>query len=125
MLYEAYAHAIVFGNLSLRKTLKPTRPFKYQAYDPNIEPYTDSPVPAELVTVINVLEYTAVEKTLDELEDLVEFTLFCVVNVNNAQTKQPPEWWLPKFWDRFTLQTFQVLDKDQFMVIANNINIPM
>ncbi len=109
------------GDLSLARSLTPEREFTYQAYDPNIEPYTDLPVPAELVTVINVLEYSEnVDETLDELEELVEGTLFCVIG--EARVKQPLEWWVPKLWERFALQTFQILD-DGFLVIANSIDI--
>ncbi len=105
------------GDLSLARSLNPERQFKYQAYDPHIEPYTDSPVPAELVTVINVLEHSeSVEDVFDELEELVENTLFCVIG--EGRVKQPLEWWLPKFWERFTIQTVQIIDKD-IMVIAN------
>ena len=94
------------GDLSLARSLNPEREFKYQAYDPYIKPYTDTPVPAELVTVINVLEYSEnIEKTLDELEELVESVLFCVVAY--GRIKQPLEWWLPKIWERFHLQTFR------------------
>ena len=111
------------GDLSLARSLSPEREFKYQAYDPNIEPYTDSPVAAELVTVINVLEHSEnVEETLDELEELVEYTLFCVIKLNEARIKQPLEWWLPKIWERFNLQTFQVLDENEFMIIGNRID---
>ena len=109
------------GDLSLARSLNPEREFKNQAYDPYINPYTDTPVPAELVAVINVLEYSEnIEKTLDELEELVESILFCVVAY--GRIKQPLEWWLPKIWERFHLQTFQVLDEHEFMVIAGSID---
>ena len=107
------------GDLSLARSLHPEHSFKYQAYDPDIEQYSDFPIPAELVTVINVLEYTETEKTLDELEELVESVLFCVIGKGNI--KQPLEWWLPKIWERFDLQSFQLVD-DNFIIIANAID---
>lgn len=117
------SHLLDFGcgDLSLARSLTPERKFKYQAYDPYIEPYTDTPVPAELVTAINALEYSEnIEETLDELEELVESVLFCVIAY--GRIKQPVEWWLPKIWERFNLQTFQILDENEFMVIADSID---
>jgi hypothetical protein len=37
---------------------------------------------------------------------------------NAHLTQQPMEWWLPKIWERFDIQTVQVTGEHAFYVIA-------
>jgi hypothetical protein len=105
------------GKLELAGSLAPERDFQYQAYDPKIEEFAEHPVPAEMVCAINCIENAAdPEEELDILEGLTESVLFLVVNT----FRQPMEWWLPRIWVRFDIQSFQVLDSENFLVIANN-----
>jgi hypothetical protein len=96
--------------------------------------YADKPVPAELVTCIDVLEHIEPEyllNVLDHLEELTEVAIFASVHMGPAGktlddgrnahlTQEPLEWWLPKFMERFSIQTVQVVSPVEFFVIANN-----
>lgn len=131
------SHLLDYGcgsNLSLRETLKPQREIKYQAYDPGVPRFSDAPVPAEMVTCIDVLEHIEpdyLEDVLDHLEQLTEVVLFASIHTGpagkvlddgrNAHLIQKPmEFWLPKIWERFAIQTVQVTGPHEFFVIANN-----
>lgn len=119
-------------NLSLRKTLKPQKEFRYQAYDPGVPEYSDPPTPAELVVCIDVLEHIepdCLDDVLDHLYDLTEHMLFATVHTGPAGKKlpdgrnahliqKPAEWWLPKFMDRFQLQGYHARSSTGFEVIC-------
>ena len=128
-------HLLDYGcgsKLSLTKTLKPERSFKYQCYDPMVEKYSALPVPAQMVACIDVIEHIELDHldgVLDHLEDLTEQILFISVHTglagkvlsdgrNAHLVQQPMEWWLPKISDRFTIQSVQTVSKVQFYVIA-------
>ena len=134
-------HVLDYGcgkNLSLTKTLKPRKPYRYQAYDIGVPEYSGDPVPAEMVCCIDMLEHSepeCLEDILDHLEELTELVLFATIHTGPAAKtlpdgrnahliQQPMEWWLPKIWERFTIQTFQ-LDGPGFWVIAQNRNLPV
>lgn len=122
------------SNLSLTKTLKPNRAFRYQGYDIGVPEYADEPEPAELVTCCDVIEHIEpdyLDDVLDHLEDLTEVVLFMSVHMGPAGkflsdgrnahlTQEPPSFWLPKIMERFDLQTFQLVSPVEFFVIANN-----
>ncbi len=135
-------HLLDYGcgsNLSLTKTLKPERKFTYQGYDPGVARYATLPKPAEMVTCIDVLEHIEPEyldDVLDHLADLTEVLLFASIHTGPAGKtlsdgrnahliQQPLEWWLPKLWDRFSLQTVQVESPAEFWVIAHNEYLPI
>lgn len=116
-------HLLDYGcghNLSLKDNLKPTRGFRYQAYDPGVPDYADDPIPAEMVVCIDVLEHIepdCLENVLDHLEELTEKILFLTVHTGPAGKilpdgrnahliQKPAEWWLPKLMERFHLQGF-------------------
>jgi hypothetical protein len=116
-------HLLDYGcghNLSLKKTLKPERPIKYQCYDPAVPDYAGNPTPAQMVVCIDVLEHIepdCLEEVLDHLEELTEQVLFATVHTGPAGKvlsdgrnahliQQPYQWWLPKFIERFQLQGF-------------------
>lgn len=118
------------SNLSLTKTLSPNRHVQYQGFDIGVPEYSEAPVPAEMVTCIDVLEHIEpeyLEGVLDHLESLTEVVLFASVHMGPAGnahlTQQPPEWWLPKFLERFELQTFQLVSPVEFFVIASNSSL--
>ena len=130
-------HLLDYGcghNLSLRKTLKPQHEFRYQAYDPGVPEYSDPPEPAQFVCCIDVLEHIEPElldNVLDHLEELTETLLFATVHTGPAGKnlpdgrnahliQQPMEWWLPKFQERFGIQTVQSRGQSGFEVIAYN-----
>ena len=119
-------------NLSLFKALNAERPFKYQAYDIGVPEYSDSPVPSQMVACCDVLEHIepdCLEDVLDHLQELTEDVAFLSVcsapakkilsDGRNAHLiQQPMQWWLPKIWDRFKIQSLQVLTDTEFYVIV-------
>ena len=110
------------GDLSLANQLRPQRPFKYQAYDADVDRFSDEPSPADMVICLEALSkmpLRKVEDALDELEDLTGHVLFCVINLD----KQPLVWWLPKIMDRFSLQRVQVVDGNSACIVAYSLNL--
>ena len=124
-------------NLSLTKTLKPEGEFQYQGYDPGVEKYADAPTPAELVVCIDVLEHIepeCIEDVLDHLEDLTQVMLFATVHMESAGKnlpdgrnahliQQPMEWWMPKFFERFTVQGAVMRGASAFEVMCHNADL--
>jgi hypothetical protein len=118
--------------LNLYKHIKPTHKLTYQAYDAGVLEYSDSPVPAQMVACIDVLEHIEpdyLENVLDEIKRCTETILFATVHTGPAVkvlsdgrnahlTQQPMSWWLPKFWERFDIQTVQVTGANSFYLIA-------
>lgn len=120
------------GKGRLFQNIKVDHKMKLQAYDPAVERFSTSPVPAEMVTCIDVLEHIEPElldDTLDELASLTEAVAFLTIHTGPAVkvlsdgrnahlTQQPMEWWLPKLWERFDIQTVQVTGDHAFYVIG-------
>ena len=128
-------HLLDYGcgsNLSLSKTLKPRRPFKYQCYDPMVEKYSADPIPAQMVAAIDMIEHVEpdyLEDVLDHIHVLTEEILFISVHTGPAGKvledgrnahliQQPMMWWLPKIDERFEIQSVNRSNKTQFHVIG-------
>lgn len=104
---------------------------RLQAYDPGIESLSERPVPASMVTCIDVLEHIEPDclgEVLDDLEAMTMFVGFFSVNCEPAQKtlpdgrnahliQEPPEWWLPKIMSRFELHTFQVVPSGFYVIV--------
>lgn len=119
------------GKMRLFENLKVSRKLKLQAYDPAIPELSSDPVPMQFVTCIDVLEHIEpdlLDSLLDHLQSLtLEIGFFTVhtgpaVKVlpdgrNAHLIQEPPEWWLPKFMQRFELQMFQKIENG-FMVVV-------
>ena len=135
-------HLLDYGcghNRSLTWTLKPKEEITYQAYDPGVPEYSDDPTPAEMVVCCDVLEHIEpdyLENVLDHLEQLTEVILFATVHTGPAAKtlpdgrnahliQKPMEWWLPKFQDRWDIQTVQKTGRGGFYVIANNKDLEL
>jgi hypothetical protein len=120
-------HVLDYGSGSMCNLVKTihegrlvTHAFRYQPYDPAVPRFADSPVPAEMVCCIDVLEHIEPElldNVLNDLERLTEavgfFSVHCgpaakvLQDGRNAHLIQmPPEWWLPKILERWELQNF-------------------
>jgi len=120
------------GKCRLFQNLKADHAMKLQAYDPGVPKLSAPPVPAEMVTCIDVLEHIEpdlLDNVLDDLARLTEAVAFLTVHTGPAVkvlpdgrnahlTQQPIEWWLPKIWERFDLHTVQVTGEHAFYVIA-------
>lgn len=119
-------HLLDYGcgsNLSLVEGLKGKIKHKltYQAYDPCVPRFAKQPLPAQMVCCIDVLEHIEpehLEGVLNDLMNLTEGIAFISVftkpalkvldDGRNAHLIQEPiEWWLPKLWNRWDLQTVQ------------------
>lgn len=128
-------HLLDYGcgaQTNLAKHLKVNRKLTYQAYDPGVPRFSKAPVPAQMVACIDVLEHIEpdlIENVLDDLKRLTEGIIFvsvCTVPAfktlsdgrNAHLIQQPMSWWLPKFWERFELQTVQVTSAEGFVVVA-------
>jgi hypothetical protein len=104
--------------ISLREHLK--RPLKIHHYDPAIPQWSEAPAPCGFVACVDVLEHIEPGLLDNVLDDLMRVTagvgVFTVhtgaaVKVlpdgrNAHLIQQPPNWWLPKFLERFELVTF-------------------
>lgn len=128
-------HLLDYGcghNCSLAKSLKVPHKVTYQAYDPGVPRFSKLPVPAQMVACIDVLEHIEPDKVdavLDDLARLAEGILFASVDTGPAMKtlsdgrnahliQEPMSWWLPKLWERFELQTVQIVSEHSFYVIA-------
>jgi hypothetical protein len=118
----------------LRNVIKEPPPgFVYQGYDPGVPKLSGEPVPAELVVACDVMEHIepdCLSDVLDHLEELTEVILFASISTEPADKTlsdgrnahlitQPMQWWMPKFWERFDLQTVQMSQPGQFFIVAN------
>lgn len=120
------------GKCRLFENLKADHHMKLQAYDPGVVKLSSPPVPAEMVTCIDVLEHIEpdlLDNVLDDLARLTEVVIFMTVTTIAAKKhlsdgrnahliQQPMEWWLPKIWERFDIHTVQIIPPGSFYVIA-------
>lgn len=129
------SHILDYGcgsNVNLAKELKVKKRLTYQAYDPAVPRFAKDPLPAQMVACIDVLEHIEPElldNVLDDLKRLTEGILFATVHTGPAVkvlsdgrnahlTQQPATWWLPKFWERFDLQSFQMTHEQGFYIVG-------
>lgn len=127
-------HLLDYGcgsQTNLIKHVQADHPFKYQAYDPAVDKFASPPIPAEMVACIDVLEHIEpelLENVLDDLERLTEWVGVFTVHTGPAVKtlsdgrnahliQQPPEWWLPKFMERWDLQTFQKMPQGFYVIV--------
>lgn len=96
-------------------------PLTIHHYDPAIPEWSEPPEPCKLVACIDVLEHIEPHLLDNVLDDLKRVTTgFGVFTVHTSAAvkfltdgrnahliQEPPAWWLPKFLERFELNTFQ------------------
>ena len=128
-------HILDYGcgeQCTLARHLKIRQKITYQAYDPGVPRFARAPLPAQMVACIDVLEHIEPDKldnVLDDITRLTEGVVFLSVTTlpamktledgrNAHLIQQPMQWWLPKFWDRWDLQTIQVTQEGSFCVIG-------
>jgi len=128
-------HLLDYGcgaQTNLAKHLKVKRKLTYQAYDPGVLRFSKPPAPAQMVACIDVLEHIEPDKleaVLDDLARLSEGIVFLSVSTGPAMKtlsdgrnahliQEPMKWWLPKFLDRWDIQTVQTTYADGFFVIG-------
>lgn len=120
------------GKGRLFECLKVNHKMTLQAYDPAIPRFSASPIPSQMVTCIDVLEHVEPDRLDDVLDELQRLTLevgiFSVCTAaafkslpdgrNAHLIQQPMEWWLPKIWERFDLQSVQKMNEHSFFVVV-------
>jgi hypothetical protein len=129
-------HLLDYGcgsQVNLARHLKVDHKVTYQAYDPGVARYAKPALPAEMVACIDVLEHIEpelLENVLDDIARLAEGIVFLSVDTGPAMKtlsdgrnahliQQPLSWWLPKFWQRWDVQTVQVTQEHSFYVIGH------
>ena len=117
---------------NLAKHLKVGHKVTYQAYDPAVAHLSASPVPAEMVACIDVLEHIEppfLESVLDDLVRCTQGVAFLSIHTGPAikvlsdgrnahLIQQPMMWWLPRLWHRWELQTVQSTGEHGFYVVG-------
>lgn len=125
------------GKGNLLKTMQAEkllyRPLKVQHYEPAVREWSLDPEPCEMVACIDVLEHIEphlIENVLDHLQSLTKRIGAFSVATEPAVKKLPdgrnahlivegPEWWLPKFMERFDLHVFQKTGDEGFFVLVH------
>eukprot|EP01136_Pigoraptor_vietnamica_P003592 Opistho-1_new@33012 len=119
---------------SLLQALNPPETIAYEGYDPAIPDYAGAPLPAELVCCIDVLEHiepTLLDNVLDHLAELCDPYGFFTVHSGPAVkvlsdgrnahlTQQGPDWWLPRFKQRFEVYDMQPIQSG-FVVVVRSL----
>lgn len=129
-------HLLDYGcgsQMALGNNIKPKGALTYQAYDPGVEELASDPIPAQMVTCIDVLEHIEpdlLDNVLDHIASLTELVAFLTVHTGPAKKvladgrnahliQEPMEWWLPQIWTRFDVRTVQKMSDKAFYVIAH------
>lgn len=106
----------------------------YEGYDPAIPDYSGTPMPAELVCCIDVLEHiepNLLDNVLDHLAELCDPYGFFTVHSGPAVkvlsdgrnahlTQQGPDWWMPRFKQRFDVIDTQPIASG-FVVVVRSL----
>lgn len=117
---------------NLARHLKVEHKMTYQGYDPGVARFDRRPVAAQMVACIDVLEHIEpdfLDAVLNDIQSLAEGIAFVSIHTGPAQKvlsdgrnahliQEPMQWWLPKLWDRFELQTVQVTGEHGFFAIG-------
>ena len=104
----------------------------YLGYDPAVPEFSRK-APSDLVVCIDVLEHIEPElldNVLDDLQQLTKRWAFMTVHTGAARKtlsdgrnahliQQPPSWWLPKFFARWDVRSFQAMPQG-FSVLVRN-----
>jgi methyltransferase family protein len=121
--------------MGLLTTLRTSRALKYQGYDPGagVEELAVSPVPAQMVCCIDVLEHIEpefLEDVLDHLASLTQMVAFLTIHTGPAMKTLPDgrnahliqqemSWWLPKIWARWDIQSVQRTHEQGFYCVVS------
>ena len=109
--------------------MRPNLPIRN--YDPAIPEFSDPPEPADLVVCLDVMEHIEPEfldNVLDHLQSLVRKVGLISVSTRLAKKHLPdgrnahliveePEWWLPRFLEKFRMQEY-VRSESGFHVVV-------
>ncbi len=116
--------------LTLKQHLK--SPPSIRHYDPAIPAWSARPEPCGFVACIDVLEHiepALLDHVLDDLQRVTAGFGIFTVHIGAAKKvlsdgrnahliQQPPAWWLPKFFARFELLTFNQMPQGFWVVVG-------
>lgn len=105
------------GKAALMRELKVGHDLKIQVYDPAIPSFAGDPIPAQMVTCVNVLEHVepgCLDAVLDDLVRVTEAVGFFTISHEESHDLS---WWLDKIMPRFDLQTLQVTPEGVYMIV--------
>ena len=114
---------------TLRQHIK--EPLTIHHYEPAVPEWSARPQPCVFVACIDVLEHIEphlLDNVLDDLQRVTRgvgvFTVHTEPAVktlpdgrNAHLIQRPPEWWLPKFMERFSLATFNRMPQGFFVTV--------
>lgn len=114
---------------TLRQIMK--TPPAIRHYDPAIPEWSARPEPCPMVACIDVLEHIEpdlLDYVLDDLKRLVSGVGVFTVHVGAAKKvlpdgrnahliQKPASWWIPKFFERFDLVTFDRMPQGFWIVV--------
>ena len=112
------------------------RPLRIAHYEPANPEWSAPPQPSRFVACIDVLEHIEPELLDNVLDDLKRVVLHVgvftvhtgpavkvLLDGRNAHLIQkPPTWWLPKFLERFELNTFKKMPMGFWVVVERKTN---
>ena len=119
------------GRLMEALKMKLHEPLRVHCYDPAVPRWSDRPDPCEMVACIDVLEHiepACLDAVLDDLRRcMLQLGFFSVHTGPAVKTledgrnahliQQPMEWWLPNLWQRFAIQTVQVVAHGFYVIV--------
>lgn len=119
------------GKGRLAQSLKIGHKVKIQMYDPGVPEFAGDPIPMQMCVCIDVLEHIepeCLDEVLDDLKRCTGTVGFFTVATGPAEKtlsdgrnahliQEPAEWWLPKFLERFELQTFQRTSAGFYVIV--------
>ena len=119
------------GKGRLAQSIEPDHEVQVNLYDPGREGLDDTPDSAPFVACIDVLEHIEPEyldDVLDDLQRVTEILGFFTVHTGPAVKvlsdgrnahliQEPPNWWLPKFMERFELLQFNTVQNGFYVVV--------
>lgn len=119
---------------NLATVLRPDHEIDYWGYDPAVEQFSRRPDKADLLCCIDVLEHIEpelLENVLDDIQSLSPHWSFMTVHTGPARKilsdgrnahliQQPPEWWLPHFFKRWDVISYQKT-KQGFNVLCRSL----
>ena len=120
------------GRGTLAKHLSSDHELTIQQYDPAVPEFSGDPIPMQMVACIDVLEHIepeCLDDVLDDLERCTNAIGFFTIATRPAEKflsdgrnahliQEPMEWWLPKLWKRFELQTVQRVGEHGFFTVV-------
>jgi len=119
------------GKGRLGQSIEPAHNVAMHRYDPGVPEWSDIPDSAEMVCCIDVLEHIEPElldNVLDDLARCTEFYGFFTVHTGPAVkvlsdgrnahlTQEGPEWWIPKFMERWELLQYQIQPNGFYVLV--------